>query len=119
MLVNISLPNALKIWSELEAAYYGKNGYGGYTAEIYASTITPLSGLALETSKRIAAHRVAEEILEEEVTDRGKTMQVLLKEFQRLHPDCRIRVNGMAVGKAFKLGFVHRCHVEIRSKETR
>ena len=30
------MSQALSVWSELEAAYYGKNGYGKNVAEIYA-----------------------------------------------------------------------------------
>lgn len=32
---NISMTEALSIWSDLEQAYFKKNGYGGDTAEIY------------------------------------------------------------------------------------
>jgi hypothetical protein len=31
----LSLSTALSIWSELDDAYYGKNGFGGHVAEIY------------------------------------------------------------------------------------
>jgi hypothetical protein len=47
-MLNISLPNALSIWSDLEAALYGVNNYGGTVAEIYAYRITPLSILAYD-----------------------------------------------------------------------
>lgn len=33
---NVSMIQALSVWSELEQAYYGDNGFGGDTAEIYA-----------------------------------------------------------------------------------
>ena len=35
----ISQSQLLHVWSELDDAYYGKNGFGSYTAEIYAYTL--------------------------------------------------------------------------------
>jgi len=34
--IDLSTEKILDLWSELEAAYYGRNGYGGTVAEIYA-----------------------------------------------------------------------------------
>lgn len=36
---NLSPLQLLKLWSELEQAYYSDNGYGGSTAEIYSYTL--------------------------------------------------------------------------------
>jgi hypothetical protein len=33
---SLSIQQELLVWSELTAAYYGENKYGGDTAEIYA-----------------------------------------------------------------------------------
>ncbi len=38
---NISINQALSIWGDLWQAYFGKNGYGGDTAEIYAYRLMP------------------------------------------------------------------------------
>src|SRR5262249_25383349 len=38
---NLSMAQALLIWSELMDAYHGKNGFGGDTAEIYMYRLMP------------------------------------------------------------------------------
>lgn len=38
---SISILQALRVWSELEQAYYDDNGYGTDTAEIYAYKLLP------------------------------------------------------------------------------
>ncbi len=48
---NLSMAQALGVWSELEAAYYGKNGFGSDTAEIYAYRLMPRSP-RLEATER-------------------------------------------------------------------
>jgi hypothetical protein len=40
---NVSMNQALSIWSELWQAYYGDNSYGSDTAEIYAYRLMPYS----------------------------------------------------------------------------
>lgn len=40
---NLSMNQALSIWSDLDDAYHGKNGFGGDTAEIYMYRLMPYS----------------------------------------------------------------------------
>ena len=40
---NLSMVQALEIWSDLESAYYGENSFGGDTAELYAYRFLPFS----------------------------------------------------------------------------
>lgn len=40
-MMTASMPQALKLWSELWRAYYQRNGFGGDTAEVYAFTLLP------------------------------------------------------------------------------
>ncbi len=44
---NISIAQALDVWSDLEQAHLGKNGFGGHTAEIYAYRLKPHNPTAL------------------------------------------------------------------------
>ncbi len=58
---NISMNQALSVWSDLWQAYYGKHGYGGDTAEIYAYRLMPyMPGIErIDDRKREAFRRVA------------------------------------------------------------
>jgi hypothetical protein len=113
-LLNISLPNALSIWSELEAAYYGDNKYGGTTAEIYAYRIKELSGLAYMFQQGNSRSELARQAFEEEVHETGAILHALLKEFQKSHT-CRITVDGKGMTRLLHYGLVHRCHIEIKT----
>lgn len=41
--MHLSQSQLIRLWSELEQAYYGDNKYGGDTAEIYAYTVMEYS----------------------------------------------------------------------------
>lgn len=41
MIASFSMLQALDVWSDLWQAFYGDNGYGGTTAEIYAFRLLP------------------------------------------------------------------------------
>lgn len=38
---NLSIAQAVDVWGDLVAAYYGKNGFGGSVAEIYLYRLAP------------------------------------------------------------------------------
>jgi hypothetical protein len=83
-MINISLPNALRIWSELEAAYYGDNKYGGTVAEIYAHTIKPLGNAArLHFGDRNGGMKstIGKESFEEEGTENREALMELIHFF--------------------------------------
>lgn len=114
-MINISLPDALKLWSELEAAYYGDNKFGGTVAEIYAYTVKPLSFLAHGAYESQDLSGLPGAALRAEAKENGQTLYELLKLFQRTHR-CSIEVDGMSPKKALlhpNRLFVHRCHVAI------
>ena len=116
-MLNISLPNALSIWDELATALHGTNGYGGTVAEIYAYRINPLSSLALTAHKNDFLSGPSYEALREESKQNGEILYTPIKKFQRMHPECRITVDGLSAKKALlDTPFVHRCHVEIKRK---
>jgi hypothetical protein len=85
-MINVSLPSALRIWSELEAAYYGDNKYGGTVAEIYAHTIKPLSNAAmLHFGDRNGGMKstIGKESFEEEGTENREALMELIHFLRR------------------------------------
>lgn len=38
---NLSMRQVVDVWSDLTDAYYGRNGYGGNTAEVYIYRLLP------------------------------------------------------------------------------
>lgn len=98
---------ALDIWSELWQAYYGKNGYGGDVAEIYAYRLMPniptlnYQGDTFKNSTAIA-YRQAQ-----------TSLYNLLDKFAEDN-DCRIFVDKMSLLDWMETdGFNHRCHIQI------
>lgn len=45
----LSLVQALSLWSDLDDAYYGKSGFGGEVAEIYAYRLMPYAPMVAES----------------------------------------------------------------------
>ncbi len=102
---------ALDIWSELWQAYYGKNGFGGDTAEIYAYRLMPNiptldhQGDTFKNSTKIAYCKAQ------------MSLYNLLDKFERDN-DCRIFVDKMALRDWVETDeFNHRCHVKIIHNE--
>lgn len=58
-MTNLSINQLLDVWNELVRAYYGENGFGGDTAEIYAYQLMPCSPLAERGDADAQAHRGA------------------------------------------------------------
>jgi hypothetical protein len=116
---NISMNQALDIWSELWQAYYGKNGFGSDTAEIYAYRLmaynpTYHSGLNFNSAFRDTERfkKAQEEVCEQA----QNSLVALLKKFAAEN-DCMIEVNGKTVDDwAGSEMFDHRCHVKIMTK---
>jgi hypothetical protein len=51
MNIDLSLDKILDIWSDLEAALYGRNGYGGTVTEIYAYRCVNSEAAAFDTDR--------------------------------------------------------------------
>lgn len=106
---------ALGLWSELEAAYYGKNSYGGDTAEIYLYRLMPNDPSAEEAHRRKnePSHTIFGQARREQVTNANKALHSLLKHFARTR-EARIEVNGKELGDWLKAAdFDHRVHVKV------
>lgn len=114
---NISILDALSIWSELEAALYGDNKYGGTVAEIYSIHVRPFSPTAWEGYKNQSKIGLLFDCLIEEATENGKTLYDLLQRFKTRHK-CDFEIDGMTPEEALlETPFVGRCHVEVLTKD--
>jgi hypothetical protein len=105
---NLSMNQALGLWSELESAYYGKNRFGSDTAEIYTYRLMPYTPSAVVASLRLnqwqtEAYRTA-----------SQTLHNLLLHFQETHDRVRIEIDGKELGPWLKDAInTHRYHVRV------
>jgi|SRR3989339_361252 len=101
-MINLSINQLLVIWGELVSAYFGKNKFGGDTAEIYVSSLMSRSPLAergdVEAQARVAA--LADQSLR----------NVMLK-FSEDY-DCAVYVDGVGLGGE-KMADSPRWHVKV------
>lgn len=112
MILNIAPLELLKLWGELVEAYYGVNGFGGSTAELYAYRFRQDDPICSECSKETQTRKVAEAAREEEARNSLHTLLVL---FEKIY-DCRCEVDGMAIPLWYSHKhhlFDHRVHVQI------
>ena len=74
-LSTLSIDQVIDVWSELEAAYRGENGYGGDTAEIYVYRLMPRAPGSPDPQAYL---------------DANQALLHLLRRFEDLHPDAEI-----------------------------
>jgi hypothetical protein len=108
---------ALSIWSELWQAYYGKNGYGGDTAEIYAYRVMPyepvVAGANMKDFRETETFKRSSRAAYAKATN---SLVNLLIKFESA--DCHLEVNGKSIREwAEKEYFDHRCHVKVNHKK--
>ena len=109
---NVSMNQALSIWSELWQAYYGKNGYGGDTAEIYAYRLMPYSPSFNMTGETF------QESNDELRINAVNSLVALCNQFAKEN-DCVIEIDKCPLDKWVSLigrEFDHRCHVRVVRK---
>jgi hypothetical protein len=100
---------ALSIWDDLWQAYYGNNGFGSDTAEIYAYRLMPNCPTLNKSGETF-------NLINDEVkTNAANSLVALLKKFCREN-ECTCEVDGYLI--EFWLShigthFDHRCHVKI------
>lgn len=112
---NLSMIQALGIWSELEQAYYGDNGYGSETAEIYVYRAMPYSPTAHSRCSNPESS-LAKEATTEVVKNANMSLYNLFKMFAKLR-HCVITVEGRPLGKwVITSENGHRWHVHVKSK---
>jgi hypothetical protein len=110
---SLSMTQALSIWSDLEAAYYGKNGFGGDTAEIYIYRAMPY-----DPSVARIEHASTVDIMDGDgagsTYDRAnESLHALFAHFSKTH-EARIEVEGRELGEWLKTArYLHRIHVKV------
>ena len=110
----LSMVQALSIWSELEAAYYGKNGFGGDTAEIYMYRLMSRCPRAEDGRRQENPPGLIREGLEEQTRDANESLYALLKHFVDSTSHVLIKVNGRELGEWLKTaGCDHRVQVQV------
>lgn len=112
----LSLVQALSVWSDLEAALYGKSGYGGDTAEIYIYRFLPYVAGDRGTQSLDDLMRSGTIIgngVREDYDNANVSMHNLFLHFAQTHR-ARIEVNGRELGEWLKTArFTHRVHVKV------
>jgi hypothetical protein len=113
----MSVRQILSVWSDLVDAYYGKNGYGGDTAEIYAYRLlrdNPTRYLAVDGTQ------TKNDALAEDANLAACNLYGMLMAFTecypdaRIYPDCTKDKNGRALGKWYtRVQLDHRTCVRI------
>lgn len=119
--VSARIPNLppielLSLWSELDEALAGKNGFGGDTAELYAYRFgrenPRVSGVLRDLAHDVAVH--------EHGIEAAEKLFDLLKLFESLR-EARCFVGATHVGPGRRVGdwlakepFVHRAHVRVK-----
>lgn len=83
-MLHLSTHQLLNVWNELDDAYYGKNGFGSDTAEIYAYAISEENPSATHLGKTYARDQALEA---------AKTMREILELFAEMR-QCSILVDG-------------------------
>lgn len=108
---NLSLIQAIGTWSDLEQAYFGKNHYGGDTAEIYVYRLMPYSPLVHNYLAQKT--QLGREEKKEAVQKANTSLYNLLKYFAH-YRNCKIKVEDTNLGKwLISAENDHRWHVQI------
>ena len=117
IVIRLSMVQALSIWSDLSDAFYGKNGFGGDTAEIYLYRLMPSGPAAAAAS--LGEPGLHGDIAREAFDEANATLFSILAYFQK-ERDARIEVEGRKLGPWLSSArFNHRVHVRVRPRKTR
>lgn len=110
---DLTINQALGVWSDLEQAYFGQNGFGGDTAEIYAYRLQPYNPFAHAFSEGVG---YGDKAKQEQAVIAGSNLFFLLRTFAKMR-DVYIEVDGEDP-ETLLYGLVHRCHVKVIHKES-
>lgn len=124
---NLSLNQILSLWSDLEAAYWGKNGFGGDTAEIYSYRLMREDP---RRSSPSASDSLKQQAEQESALEAASSLFSLLKLFCEMHECAAFIETGYdrekrkdivrRVGPWMKKTVqTHRWHIKIVSKRSR
>lgn len=113
---NLSMVQALSIWSDLESAFFGKNGFGGDTAEIYiyrAQRYTPSLSGADPANVMAYDFSISANNVREAYDNANEALCLLFQHFAETR-EAYIEVDGRALGDWLKTArYTHRIHVRV------
>ncbi len=110
---DLSMTQALSIWSDLEAAYYGKNSFGGDTAEIYIYEAMPYDPTVASLVGVLHESERARSIAGESYDQANASLCSLFTHFSRTH-EARIEVEDRELGDWLRTArYMHRVHVKV------
>lgn len=111
MMHNLSMTQALSIWSDLDDAYYGQHGFGGHVAEIYIYRLMardPIREARLKPGLDPEPEPRADTIRANE------SLRALLLHFASMR-EAMVRVDGRLL-ELWSWPESHRLHIEVRPK---
>lgn len=107
---NISMSQALALWSQLEQAYYNDNSFGGDTAEVYLYAVTPYCPAVASNAK---GGGIIGEIVDDHFRKANESLYAILAKFAH-DRETTITVNGRELGEWLQTAnFQHRVHVQV------
>lgn len=115
-MIHLSQYQLIRLWSELEQAYFGKNGYGGDTAEIYAYTLHEHAPNLMSSPAKKGTF--LGDLQKECYTNAANTLIQVLTLFEK-ERRCDIQINGVSIPEWEKLPelFHHRVRVTVTPKK--
>jgi hypothetical protein len=115
-MIHLSQYQLVRLWSQLEQAYYGDNGYGSDTAEIYAYTLHEHSPSLMHQDATEGG--LLYENQQEMYKNAEESLVSVLKWFEKQR-NCNILVNGLSISEWKRTigNFSHRVHVQVITKE--
>lgn len=109
----LSLVQALALWTDLEAAYYGEHGYGSDTAEVYLYRFMPYSPSGVAALEGRNNGPISSEVARDMVKDANEALHNLLVHYA-LTREAHIEVDGRELGPWLKTaGYSHRVPVKV------
>lgn len=111
---NLSIRQALDIWSDLEQAYHGTHGFGSDTAEIYIYRLMPFCPIA---AINLTQPEVMQGLANEYYARANVSLYNILYHFSDRR-EADIEVEGRALGEWIRTGgFTHRVHVRVMPRK--
>lgn len=116
-MLNITMMQALELWTKLEDARHGVNSYGGHEAEIYIYTVLPYTPALQQQNQDMEGNNFFAERLREVYDQANESLYELLQLFSNRH-EVPIEVEGQPLGPWLKTArYVHRVHVHVKSEK--
>lgn len=114
---NLSMTQALYVWSQLEQAYYEDNSYGGTICELYMYLFKPASpGTERQPPEAINEPGLHGDMLREVVDNANMSLYNILHHFQTVR-DVNIKVENRALGVWVQTArYQHRVQVQVTRK---